>query len=64
MEATLTLAMVLRRFDFEFDSDKLKATNVGIMKHPEDLDHPVGMRTGATIHTRKGLHMVIKKHDM
>ncbi|KAL7441499.1 hypothetical protein ACHAXM_011546 [Skeletonema potamos] len=64
LEATVTLAMVLRRFDFEFDSTKLAATNVDVMKHPEDLDHPVGMRTGATIHTRKGLHMVIKKRDL
>jgi cytochrome P450 len=64
LEATVTLAMVLRRFDFEFDSSKLAQTKVDIMKHPEDLDHPVGMRTGATIHTRKGLHMVIKKRNL
>ena len=64
LEATVTLAMVLRRFDFEFDSSKLAATKVGIMEHPEDLEHPVGMRTGATIHTRKGLHMVIKKREL
>ena len=56
--------MVLRRFKFEFDSSKLAETTVDIMKHPEDLEHPVGMRTGATIHTRKGLHMVIKKREM
>lgn len=64
LEATVTLAMVLRRFDFEFDSAKLAETNVDIMKHPEDLEHPVGMKTGATIHTRKGLHMVIKKREL
>mmetsp|Transcript_13496 Transcript_13496/g.29318 ORF Transcript_13496/g.29318 Transcript_13496/m.29318 type:complete len:647 (-) Transcript_13496:233-2173(-) len=64
LEATVTLAMVLRKFDFEFDSAKLAATNVDIMEHPEDLDHPVGMKTGATIHTRKGLHMVIKKREL
>ena len=61
-EATVTLAMVLRRFEFEFDSSK--QTNVDIMDHPQDLDHPVGMRTGATIHTRKGLHMIIKKREV
>jgi cytochrome P450 len=61
LEATVTLAMVLRRFEFEFDSSKLAETNVGIMDHPQALEHPVGMRTGATIHTRRGLHMVIRK---
>merc|ERR1719491_1616991 len=55
LEATVTLAMVLRRFDFEFDSSKLAETSVDVAEHPQDLDHPVGMRTGATIHTRKGL---------
>ncbi|KAL9184115.1 hypothetical protein ACHAXT_002201 [Thalassiosira profunda] len=63
LEATVTLAMVLRRFDFEFDSEKLAATSVDVNEHPEDLEHPVGMRTGATIHTRRGLHMVIKKRE-
>lgn len=63
LEATVTLAMVLRRFDFEFDSSKLAETSVGIMEHPQGLEHPVGMRTGATIHTRRGLHMVIRKRD-
>ena len=37
---------------------------VDIMEHPQDLDHPVGMRTGATIHTRKGLHMIVKKREL
>jgi len=62
MEATVTLAMVLRRFDFDFDKDK--ATSVDIMEHAMDLEHPVGMRTGATIHTRKGLHMIIRKREL
>lgn len=62
LEATVTLAMVLRRFDFTFDESKF--TDVNIMDHPMDLEHPVGMRTGATIHTRQGLHMIIKKRDM
>lgn len=62
LEATVTLAMVLRRFDFEFDP--AKKTDVDIMEHPEDLNHPVGMRTGATIHTRNGLHMLIKRRSM
>ena len=63
MEATVTLAMVLRRFHFDFDESKFDG-KVGINEHPQDLDHPVGMRTGATIHTRKGLNMIIKKREM
>lgn len=59
----MTLAMVLRRFDFDFDESKFDG-KVGILEHPQDLDHPVGMRTGATIHTRKGLNMIIKKREM
>jgi cytochrome P450 len=64
LEATVTLAMLLRRFEFEFDSAKLAASKIDIMDHPEDLEHAVGMRTGATIHTRKGLHMVIRKREL
>jgi len=45
LEATVTLAMLLRRFDFDF---------VG---RPED----VGMFTGATIHTRNGLKMTPRR---
>lgn len=60
MEAVVTLAMVLRRFDFEFDESKMDG-KVDLYDHPQDLDHPVGMRTGATIHTRKGLNMVVKR---
>jgi len=59
LEATVTLAMVLRRFTFDFDP--AKATSVDIMEHPQNLEHPVGMKTGATIHTRQGLHMIMKK---
>jgi cytochrome P450 len=62
LEATVTLAMVLRRFNFEFD--KSKGTNVDIMDKPENLEHPVGMRSGATIHTRNGLHLLIKKREV
>jgi cytochrome P450 family 97 subfamily B polypeptide 3 len=58
MEATVTLAIVLRRFDFEFDSSR--STNVNMMDHPQNLEHPVGMRTGATIHTRRGLNVIVK----
>lgn len=59
LEATVTLAMIIRRFDFEFD--KSFSTSYDIMASPENVDHPVGMRTGATIHTRKGLNMIVKK---
>jgi len=62
LEATVTLAKVLRRFEFEFDPEK--KTSVDIMEHPQDLNHPVGMRTGATIHTRQGLHMLVKKREI
>ncbi len=44
MEAVITLAMLLKRFDVE------------LAMKPED----VGIYTGATIHTRNGLHMRIK----
>jgi len=60
LEATVTLAMILRRFEFEFDKSKF-STDVDIMDHPMNLEHPVGMKTGATIHTRKGLHMIARK---
>ena len=59
LEATVTLAMVLRRYDFEFD--KSKGTTEQIMDEPFKLEHPVGMRSGATIHTRKGLNLIVKK---
>lgn len=62
MEATVTLAIILRRFDFEFDSCKF--TNVDIMEHPRNLEHPVGMRTGATIHTRRGLNMIVRHRKL
>jgi len=45
MEAAVTLAMVLRKFDLSLDIK------------PED----VGIYTGATIHTRNGLMMKAKK---
>eukprot|EP00978_Attheya_sp_CCMP212_P036899 scaffold170562_cov47-Attheya_sp.AAC.1 len=63
LEATVTLAMVLRRFEFEFDPAKASTTGVDIMDSPQNLEHAVGMRTGATIHTRNGLHMLVKKRD-
>ena len=62
MEAVVTLTMVLRRFDFEFDSSKF--TDVDIMDPPQGLEHPVGMRTGATIHTRRGLNMIVKRRNI
>jgi hypothetical protein len=33
------------------------------MDKPEKLEHPVGMRSGATIHTRRGLNLIIKKRE-
>lgn len=50
--------MILRRFEFDFDQSKF--TVVDIMDQPMDLNHPVGMRTGATIHTRNGLNMIVR----
>jgi cytochrome P450 len=63
LEATVTLVMVLRRFEFEFDPDYLEGKS-DIFGHPKDLNHPVGMKTGATIHTRNGLHMLVKKRQL
>jgi len=62
LEATVTLAMVLRRFDFEFDESKFVGKD-DIFSEAKGLNHPVGMRTGATIHTRNGLHMKVKKRQ-
>ena len=62
LEATVTLAMVLRRFEFSFDQSK-KTSDVDWSDLPSKLEHPVGMRTGATIHTRYGLHMNIKRRE-
>lgn len=47
MEAVITLAMTLKKFDFE------------LAIRPED----VGIYTGATIHTRNGLMMKLKKRS-
>lgn len=63
LEATVTLAMVLRRFDFEFDPEMLVG-KTDVYEQPWDLNHPVGMRTGATIHTRNGLHLLVKKREL
>ena len=45
MEATVTLSILLKHFNFEFAID------------PDD----VGMKTGATIHTMNGLQMRVSK---
>jgi len=63
LEATVTLAMTLRRFDFDFDPEKLEGKD-DIYSPAQGLNHPVGMRTGATIHTRNGLHMIVKKRKL
>lgn len=62
LEATVTLAMVLRRFNFDFDPEKLEGKD-SIHDPAQGLNHPVGMRTGATIHTRNGLHMKVSKRN-
>jgi cytochrome P450 family 97 subfamily B polypeptide 3 len=58
LEATVTLAMVLRRFQFAFDPSYAIGKD-DIMTPAQGLNHPVGMKTGATIHTRNGLHMLV-----
>lgn len=63
MTVSVTLAMRLRQFEFEFDPDFTKE-KIDIMEHPKHLNHPVGMRTGAIIHTRNGLHMLVKMRDI
>lgn len=63
LEAAVTLAMVLRRFDFDFDKDFFKGKD-DIYSNPKGLNHPVGCRTGATIHTRNGLNMIVKKRQV
>ena len=63
LEASVTLAMVLRRFSFEFDKDFFQDKD-DIYTNPKGLNHPVGCRTGATIHTRYGLNMLVKKREV
>ncbi|PNH12250.1 Protein LUTEIN DEFICIENT 5, chloroplastic [Tetrabaena socialis] len=48
MECTVALAVLLRRYDFKPDPSK----------------PPVGVTTGATIHTSAGLHMLVNNRDM
>jgi len=62
LEATVTLSMVLRKFNFKFDPSAIK-TDMDHTGPTFNTDHPVGMRTGATIHTRYGLHMLISKRE-
>ena len=49
-ESIVTLAMIMRRFDFELDPKF----------HP---DGECGMTTGATIHTTTGLHVKLKRRN-
>lgn len=51
IEGTIALAMFLRRFEFDFAAPTPR---------PED----VGAATGATIHTKNGLWMTLKKRDV
>ncbi len=48
MESLVTLVTLLRNFDFELAVDP----------------NEVGMKTGATIHTDKGLHVRVKKRKL
>jgi len=64
MEATVTLALVLRRFEFDFDTDKHAGFGPLETTSLQDKSHPVGMKTGATIHTRNGLHMKVRKRQL
>lgn len=48
LEATVTFALIMRRFDFEFG---------------EDGSDAVGLRTGATIHTENGLWMRVRARE-
>ena len=50
LEATVALAMFLRRFDFEFTA-------------PTEVPSKVGTNTGATIHTRNGLWMKLRRRQ-
>ena len=50
LEATVALAMVLRRYEFSFAS-------------PTEEPSKVGTNTGATIHTRNGLFMALKRRQ-
>jgi cytochrome P450 family 97 subfamily B polypeptide 3 len=63
LEATVTLARVLRRYNFAFDPTAIHSQ----MDHSgptESIEHPVGMKTGATIHTRYGLKMKIERRKL
>jgi len=51
LEATVALAMFLRRYAFEFTA-------------PTDVPSKVGTNTGATIHTRNGLWMSLQKRSL
>jgi cytochrome P450 family 97 subfamily B polypeptide 3 len=62
LEAVVTLTMTLRRFNFAFDPAYLQGKD-DVMSPAQGLNHPVGMRTGATIHTRNGLHMLVTKRN-
>lgn len=50
LEATVALAMVLQRYDFDFAA-------------PTATPADVGTNTGATIHTRNGLWMAVKRRQ-
>ncbi|GKY98823.1 hypothetical protein MPSEU_000838400 [Mayamaea pseudoterrestris] len=62
LEAVVTLSVVLSRFDFEFDPASFEGKE-DIMGPPKHLNHPVGIRTGATIHTRNGLNLIVKRRE-
>ena len=62
LEAVVTLSVVLSRFDFAFDPSFFEGKE-DVMGAPSHLNHPVGIRTGATIHTRNGLNLIVTKRQ-
>eukprot|EP00542_Grammatophora_oceanica_P012339 CAMPEP_0194036482 /NCGR_PEP_ID=MMETSP0009_2-20130614/8828_1 /TAXON_ID=210454 /ORGANISM="Grammatophora oceanica, Strain CCMP 410" /LENGTH=707 /DNA_ID=CAMNT_0038678249 /DNA_START=54 /DNA_END=2177 /DNA_ORIENTATION=- len=64
LEIIVTLTMLLKRFEFDFDRTRhTTSAFCDVHEPPQRFDHPVGMHTGATIHTRHGLHMLVKRRE-
>jgi len=61
LESTVMLAHLVRRFDFDFASERPPPPKTGLGGLPVA---DVGMRTGATIHTEHGLWMRVRKRPL